>query len=289
MHSFTACVDAASSVIATHDNLISKGVLTLNNFRNDVVRAGLSLSQILYHNCTRLGPIKLSAPPENNTETHFADPPDQRFGNLPDTKSWGAPDTPLMLTVLPQDSFLTRTLCSSSLEILERSRHVFEQKVMRLGTGYMEFWLLSAAVGMLPSAPSPATSIAYVTNASDDIVSRCRLTLDRFTTLTFRVLALQKDPGNSFAVSLRDTMASVSPSDARTPSLGLGAGSGIGATPTATGHATFSAMPGMNMGVGAVDGPKDPNGPFDALQDLQPDLGGWSIPDFWAFDLGGDF
>ncbi|CAO2648745.1 Nn.00g096940.m01.CDS01 [Neocucurbitaria sp. VM-36] len=286
MYSFTTCVDVASSIIATHDNLISKGSLTLNNFRNDVVRVGLSLSQIVYHNCAHYGPIKTPLPPANSNETHFADQ-SIRSGNIP--KGWGLPDIPLMLTTLPQEPFLARTLCASSVEVLDRSRQIFEHKVMRLGTGYMEFWLLCAAVGMLPSAPSPATSIAYVTNASDDIRSRCKMVLDRFTNLTFRVLALQKDPRNSFAISLRDTMASVSPSDARTPSLALGAGSGIGATPTATGHAIFSAMPGMDMGTGVADGPKDVTGPFDALQDMQVDLGGWSFPDFWAFDLGGDF
>jgi hypothetical protein len=31
------------------------------------------------------------------------------------------------------------------------------------------------------------------------------------------------------------------------------------------------------------------NGTFDVLQDMQVDMSGWSFPDFWAFDLGGDF
>ena len=38
-----------------------------------------------------------------------------------------------------------------------------------------------------------------------------------------------------------------------------------------------------------MEGPRDMAGPFDALQDMQVDLGGWSFPDFWAFDMGGDF
>ncbi|KAF1845580.1 uncharacterized protein K460DRAFT_283904 [Cucurbitaria berberidis CBS 394.84] len=289
MHSFITCVDVAGAMIATHDDLVAKGILALNNFRNDVVRVGLTLAQVVYHNCVQYGPMKPSALAPNMTESHFADP---QIGDLPSTNGWTSPDNLLMLAALPQEPFLARTLCASSVEILERSRQIFEQKVMRLGTGYMEFWLLSAAVGMLPSAPSPATSIAYVTNTSDDIHSRCKITLDRFTTLLFRVLALQKDPGNGFALSLRDTMASISPSEGHTPILSAGAvysRGGLGATPTTTSHASCSEIPGMNIGSVTTDGSKDMTGPFDALQDMQVDLGGWSFPDFWAFDFGGDF
>ena len=289
MYSFTTSVDAASSMIATHDALISKGSLVLNHFRNDVVRVGLTLSQIMYHNCTHR-PVKLTAPPPAFEETHSADQ-QHHFEDLPSAKNYKRPDPPLMLPVWPQEPFLAKTLCISSAEILERSRLIFEQKVMRLGTGYLEFWLMSAAVGMLPSAPSPATSIAFVTNANDDILSRCRLTLDRFTALTFRVLAFQKDPGNSFAISLRDTMTSASPSDGRTPSLSgaVGAGAALGMSPIASSHAPFQNMPNIDMSREPTEGSKDMAGPFDALQDMQVDIGGWSFPDFWAFDMGGDF
>ena len=155
MYSFTACVDAASSIIATHDELISKGSLALNHFRNDVVRVGLTLSQILYHNCTHHGPLTLSAPPLEAIESHFANQPSQS-GEVPSAKSHAPPEMALMLAVWPQEPFLAKTLCITSTEILERSRLLFEQKVLRLGTAYMEFWLMSAAVGMLPSAPCPS-------------------------------------------------------------------------------------------------------------------------------------
>lgn len=85
-------------------------------------------------------------------------------------------------------------------------------------------------------------------------------------------------------------MASVSPSDGRTPgSLGIAATTGFGTTPPATNNAAFSAMPGMGMGLGLEPGAKDMDGTFDNLQDMQVDLSGWNFPDFWAFDLGGDF
>lgn len=288
MYSFTTCIEVASSMLAVHEELLKNGILALNNLRNDAVRVGLTLSQTVYYNCS-LDLIHLSARPPDNNETHFADP-QTHFGDLPSVRNWGPPDTPFRLTRLPQHPFIAKTLCASSIEVLDRSRQIFEQKVMRLGTGYMEFWLLCAAVGMLPGAPAvatPATSITYVTHANDDLLSRCRITLDRFTNMTFRILALQKDPGNTFAVSLRDTMASVSPSDGRTPSVV--AHGGMGANPIATGRASFSATPNMNMGVETMDGSQETAGPFDALHDMQVDLGGWTFPDFWAFDLGGDY
>ncbi len=153
VYSFTSCVDASSSMIAIHDDLITKGILALNNFRNDSVRVGLTLSQIVYHNCAHRGPVQLTVPPKS-TESHFAETTsafDEHLGG----KNWPLPEAGLMLAMWPEEPFLIKTLCTTSAEILERSRLVLEQKVMRLGTAYMEFWLLSAAVGMLPSAPFP--------------------------------------------------------------------------------------------------------------------------------------
>jgi hypothetical protein len=43
----------------------------------------------------------------------------------------------------------------------------------------------------------------------------------------------------------------------------------------------------MNLGI--TDSMKETDAPLDALQDTYVDMSGWSFPDFWAFDLGGDF
>jgi hypothetical protein len=153
MYSFTTCVDVCSSMIATHDTLISKGILALSNFRNDVVRVGLTLSQVVYENCARYA-VKSSVPATTHAqhETHFADP---QQAHLPDAvnKRWGPKDTTVYLATLPAQPYLAKTLCTSSIDLLERTRQLFEQKVFRLGTGYMEYWLISAAVGMLPPPP----------------------------------------------------------------------------------------------------------------------------------------
>lgn len=285
-YSFVTIVETCSAIIASYDLLLSKGLVVLNNFRNDAIRVGLTLSQVVYQNCAH-HMVKSTAPTPSNAEGHDVHA-QTHFADIPQAKRWALPDTPLYLATLPESPFLTKTLCASSLEMLERIRPIYEQKVMRLGTGYMEYWLMSAAVGMLPSAPSPSTSIAYVTRTEDDVLSRCRKTLDYFTTLAFRVLALQKDPQDSFASSLRNTMASVSPSEGRTPSTGAGVVTGSGITPMPVVVPNYAPMPGMNMLLG-VEGSKELGGPFDALQDMQVDMGGWTFPDYWAFDLGGDF
>ncbi|KAF2033867.1 hypothetical protein EK21DRAFT_57810 [Setomelanomma holmii] len=294
LNSFTTCINAAGIMLGIHEELISKGILVLNHLRNDAIRVALLMSRIVYHNCARNGPIQPLAPPPPPKGAPFADP-QTHFADLPSVKSW-APGVEVSLAMLPQRPFLARTLCTSAVDLLELAGQTCEHKVMRMGTGYMEFWLLCAAIGMLPppsSSKPPTTSIAHITTASDDIQIRCRKTLDRFQSLSFRVLALQKDPENSFALSLRTTMASVSPSDVRTPkSVGsgvAGVGPGPGATPPAVNSAAYSAMPGMGMEFGIDPGAKDLNGTFDNLQDMQVDLGGWNFPDYWAFDLGGEF
>lgn len=292
-YSFTAVVSSSSSIITIHDELLAKGSLSLNNSRNDVVRVGLSLSDVAYNHCSKYGPVKVSTATNttngndvaNFTHTH------DHFSNMP-----GSLHTPLWLTILPQSPYLSKTLCTTSVEILDRARQIFEQKVMRLGTGYMEYWLLSAAVGMLPAPPSLTAPAGFVENTSDDFVKRCRKALDFFTAMAFRVLKMQKDPGNSFASSLRDTIASVSPSEGRTPGQHLFQTGSSPSKDMTSQTSSLTQMPyprtqrtDMGLGLEMFGGIKEPGGPFDALEDMQVDLSGWSFPDFWAFDLGGDF
>jgi hypothetical protein len=294
VYSFTTCINAGGSIVTTYDELTSKRLLALNNMRNDVVRVGLNLSRIVYCSCTLYGPANPSAPPPLSREQHFADS-QTHFADVPSVKD-GAPGMEVSLAILPKEPFLAQALCSSAIDLLDLAGNIYEQKVMRLGTGYMEYWLLSAAIGMLPPPSSSrhlASLTANISNPSDDLHTRCRKTLDRFQTMAFRVLALQNDPETSFASSLRTTMASVSPSDIRTPrSTGAGLAAmntGFPAASEAMGNVSYQVMPGGGMGMGVTSAAKDMNGAFDNLQDMQVDLGGWNFPDFWAFDLGGDF
>jgi hypothetical protein len=291
IYSFTGCINAAGSIIRTHDELVSKGILALNNMRNDVLRVVLVLSKVVYFNCTLYSPVKRKAPSSSAGEPHFADP-QTRFTDLPSVKD-RVPEAEVALAVIPQQPFLARTLCTSAVDLLDLAGRVYEQKVMRMGTGYMELWLLSMAIGMLPQASSykPATPVARTMSETDDIHLRCKKALDRFQTVVFRVLTLQKDPETNFASSLRTTMATVSPSDIRTPiSADVGAVSiDSTAIPSMSSQAAYSVTPGMAMGTSAEPPFKDLNSSFDNLQDMNVDLSGWNFPDFWAFDLGGDF
>jgi hypothetical protein len=87
-------------------------------------------------------------------------------------------------------------------------------------------------------------------------------------------------------------MTSVSPSDIRTPSTGTGftaTNTGLASTPLGMNTVAYQTVPGTDLGVSVDSVSKDMNGAFDNLKDMQVDLGGWNFPDFWAFDLGGDF
>lgn len=284
VYSFTTIIDTASSIIGIYQDMDPSRVLALNHFRNDVLRVGITISQVIYANCN---PIEVKSamslsrdihPKFAHSESHFADIPiHERNGQL---------SVPLTLAVLPTKPSLSRTLCLTALELLESTREIFEHKVMRLGTGYMEFWLLSAAIGMLPAPPSPSTSIAYVTHAKDDIPARCKRTLDTFTALAFRVLALQKDGQTNFSST---SMPSISPSEARTPNAAAGNVADSNGTTQPTDPSIYNGVPDLGLGVVSGDASKDLGGPFDVLQDMQVDMSGWPFPDFWEYDLGGDY
>ena len=286
-YSFTACVESTSAIVNTHNELVSQGILALNNMRNEIIRTGLMLSRIVYFNCTLHGRVKASSSAPALKASYFADG-QTHFADIPSAKHL-APDLEVSLAVVPQHSFLARTLCIAAIDVLKLAGQTYEQKVMRMGTGYMEYWLLSAAINMLPPSP-PSSSTAQSTNLSDDIPARCKRTLDQFMAVALRMLDLQKDPEASFASSLRTTLSSASPSDTRTPK---GVGASIAAPSVgllgsqAPNNGTHSTLRSIELSDG--NDPKGMDGTFDTLQDMQFDLSGWTFPDFWAFDLSGDF
>ncbi|KAF2463549.1 uncharacterized protein BDR25DRAFT_297899 [Lindgomyces ingoldianus] len=296
-YSFTACINAASAVLSLYDGMIEKGIFVLNHARNDVFRTAITLSQVVYHNCS------LSSPPPRstsaNTPASSTAAPSLSQPTEPTSSSKVSSNGPHPLVEIPrfpQDNFMMATLCRASIELLGRAVSIFENKVMRLGTGYMENWLLCAATAIMPSPTSASTHPTSMTQSSytEEINSRGKKAIDRITRLCFRVLAMQKDPSNDFASSLRSTMATASPPEART-SLPVGV-----PTPGTLGSgsdASMQGMPGMNgipgiagiaMALGSGAG-TDYQAPFEGLQDMQVDMGGWTFPDIWAFDMGGDF
>lgn len=279
-YSFTACIDAASALVNFYENLLSKGALALNHMRNDILRTGITLAQAVYHNCD------LSTPGGSNETKNASASNDLHPIDVPSaTKQSLLPVAELKIPQLPSNNFLATTLCTTAINILEKIRQLFEHKVLRLGTGYMEYWLLCSALGIMPATNQSATSIASITNVTpDDLRSRGRKALERITSLCFRVLALQKDPENTFASSLR---TSIIPSPATPMSnIVLPINAPI-ATDNENSMPTF--IPGASAMAGSLaEGKGMGEGAFDGLQDMQVDWTGWTFPDFWAFDMAGD-
>ncbi|KAK7179746.1 transcriptional regulatory protein, partial [Paraphaeosphaeria sporulosa] len=288
--SFTACIEAASTILMLHEKLLAKNILSLNHLRNDALRAGIALAQTTYYNCFHASPAEGRDAPNYKDYVH---PIDIGVASRQE-RPIGGPE--LKIPQLPTDSLLASTLCTTAVNLLEKVRLLFENKVMRLGTGYMEYFLLCSAQGIMPkTSQDRRTSIASITNATaDDLRSRGRKSLERVTSLCFRVLALQKEPADSLVSSLRQNVTVPSP---LTPASSLG---------PSTGPPTAPHMYGSNLGGGGLggdmptilpgtvaiatalnDGKGIGDGAFDDLQDMQVDLSGWTFPDFWNFDMGG--
>ncbi|KAF2266273.1 hypothetical protein CC78DRAFT_491947 [Lojkania enalia] len=277
--SFTACVNAANSILSVYENFISESIFTVNHFRNDIFRTGMTIAQIVYHNSTFA-----SAPETTNilTPTSSTNAPDAAGPN-------NSPKHEIKIPQLPETNFMAKILCQSSIELMERALSVFENKVMRLGTGYMEYWIMSAAIGIMPSLSPSASQLTY----AEDIRSRGHKAIDRITRLCFRVLALQKDPGSDFASSLRGTMATASPPEPRlsvvVPPGGLTPLSSEISIPSVTSVERIPGAGGLAqpLGGGGISGQGQVA--WDGLQDMQVDMSGWTFPDIWAFDISGDF
>lgn len=280
MYSFSVCVEVASSIVSLHDDLISKGILALNNLHNDMLRVGIILSQIVYRNCVSNDSFSSSVV---STTQPCLDTADQTtlHTNLSPAKD-SAPSKSPPLIILPQKSFLARTLCISSIELLDRTRHIFEQKLMRLGTGYMEYWLLSVAIIMLsppPASPNQPTFTGNAVAVNYDRRSKYREAVDSFWKVISKVMAKQKNPDNEFASSLRDAMKNTLAAD-------TGIETDLGATFVTTDNAPYSVIPNL-----AVDTNASATLPsaFDTLEDTQLILQDWEFPDIWEFDLTGYF
>jgi len=285
-YSFTACIDAGSAILATHEKLLSKGMLFLNHLRNDVLRAGLAIAQATFHNCTHSSPIGES--PVSTHPTTNIHPMDVPAASQQQVLQ---PASDLKIPQLPTDNILRATLCTTAINLLEKTRQVFEHKVMRLGTGYMEYWLICSAQGLMPPNNNiSATSMASIAITTDTVRSRGRKAIERVTSLCFRVLALQKDPADNLVSSLRNSVTVPSP---MTPISSANLSTGASILPTNTDNGDMPILiPGAGGVAGALaEGKGLGDGTFDTSQDMQIDLTGWTFPDFWSYDLdtGGGF
>jgi hypothetical protein len=297
-YSFTACVNAASSIVSVHDDLRNRGMFLLNHLRFDSLRTAITLAQVVYHNSTfplqlHSNHVKARGPTMAADDIQPTDPSSTQ--NQPQPSAEAKP--PIQIPVLPLRDFLLATLCSTSVSIMESAQSSFEDKTLRLGTGYMEFWLMTAAMGIMPSTSGIApTAPSGTSTSSMDLPSRGRNAIDRFTSLCFRVLALQKDPGAEFASSLGNTFASAShtpsemqfagtPADRVTPIMS-GTGTHMGQTYMAR---TEGAAQVLNDPGKAIIGSEMDFGMQGMLENGAPDLSEWGLTELWASDYGGGF
>lgn len=290
--SFTACIDAAGAVVTIHEQLLAKNILALNHLRNDALRAGIALAQTTYHNCSHASTSESREAPNHKDYIHPIDV------GVASKQQRPQGDPELKIPQLPTNNLLSTTLCTTAVNLLEKVRQLFEHKVMRLGTGYMEYFLLCSAQGIMPNTNQDrGTSIASITNATpDDLRSRGRRSLERVTSLCFRVLALQKEPADTLVTSLRQNVTAPSP---LTPASSHGPPTGPNSGPHMYvgslnggnfGEELSTVIPGADaMATALSEGKSLGDGAFDELQDMQVDLSGWTFPDFWNFDMGGTF
>jgi hypothetical protein len=151
--------------------------------RNDVFRAATCIAQTIY----------TTSVPQHALSGNSTRPPDYAGPDNPLKYPIPAAETPLVLppsTYLSTDTsigdnFILSSLRSSTSSLVEKALEIFEQKMMRLGTGYMEYWLMSAAYGLIPSS-NPSTS-------ADDLRSRGKNAIEKMTRLCYKILALQEN------------------------------------------------------------------------------------------------
>ncbi|CAI6341507.1 unnamed protein product [Periconia digitata] len=274
-YSFTACVDSSSALISAYETLKSKGLLSLSHVRNDILRVGITLSQIVYYNCTL---HSASPDPESHRPLHPMD-----LGSAAMGKTKIITKVEVKVANLPKDNYFATILCITALELLEKVRQLFEAKLLRLGTGYVEYWVLCAAIAFMPPSNQSTTSIPSLADtAPGDLRSRARSALERVTSLCFRILALQKDPQNGFATALRSAVVTPAPSvQESTPPTSY--------TTTGNDNSMPPSIPGASGIVDALADDQNSGAFFMNFQDMPFDPSGWEFSNFWDFDMDGSY
>jgi hypothetical protein len=298
-YSFAVCVNTASSIVSLHEGLLEENGYVLNHIRTDAFRTVITLAQIVYDNSSfsqsppTLGTLDPTTASEGDKFSHGALPSHSGTSNYHTLapKNLEQPSQPPRIPSLPQHNILFSTLCTTSIPIMESARSLFEAKVLRLGTGYMESWLMAAAIGIMPSTPATPSTTATAITAADDICARGRKANERITSLCFRVLAMQKDPGSEFSSTLRSTISN-SPNALSETQYGSTPESRVGPSGlvSESGNNQSSFLPGvegmaqalgngMGLNMGNEVG-------FDSLQPLN-DFEAMNFPEFWGFDFDG--
>lgn len=254
-YSAISCLSAASTLITHHSALVGSGKHMLNMLRNDVFRAATCIAQTVY----------LTSVPQHGLSGSVARPPDNSSPSNSPNYPPPATATPLVLPTQPHinidpcigDNFILSSVRFSAASLVEKALEIFEQKMMRLGTGYMEFWLMSAAYGIMPSVSDPSAS-------AEDMKARGRKAVEKISRVSYKILALQ----DSSAVGAEPptVVERIVPQTSAVPE---------------------AVMEGEALGMGVMSLDNVSTGMPTPFADLE-DMSSWTLTDFWAFDMLGE-
>ncbi|KAF2499032.1 hypothetical protein BU16DRAFT_503030 [Lophium mytilinum] len=285
-YSTTAILSAGSKMLTQHSTLTTAGLHMLNMLRNDVFRAAISVGQAVY----AMSVPQVSHLPQNGAAVKCVLPheraelPDINGPKNPLKHTPTLPNTPLVLPGAVSSissNFLVTTIATAAVPLLDSALEIFESKVLRLGTGYMEYWIMAAAAGLAASAPAGASGAEQ-----DTARARGQKATEKITQLCYKVLALQPNIiGGELGDTLRASLDSAQPngvgfSNAGGQAGGGGSGALLGGN-IGTDGTTGNGGDLMDIGLGVQELNDLP--PFDTPTDNGL---GWAWTDFWEFDLG---
>lgn len=183
-YSQIACMEAAERIFDIHKNADEDRRTVLSLLRNDMSRTCLAVCQIILASSTGSGESFLST----------TRPIRHHINNIPGT-------------------LFTRTLRAPFLGLIDDALTNLELKVLRLGTGFYLYWLVSAAYHLvLPLGTSPTRTFATIDDAEKGRYQH--MAADRVTNLYYKLIANQESaPPISSAFSNVDTMMSGSGQD----------------------------------------------------------------------------
>jgi hypothetical protein len=296
-YSTTASLSTASKILGDYTALAAGGSHILNLFRNDLFRASLSLSQAIY---SISPPIYLICPVPQHTPADIGGPEN------PLKYATHTPVSPLPLrgastsvfppflpshrlvdvahdhrssnTTTPSSNPFLPALTTFSAPLLESALSTFETKILRLGTGYMEYWIMAAAAGLAAAPTGPGPNVTTGLTEAGEVRCRGQMAIERVMRLCHKVLALQP------AVGVERDLAGE-------PGVGVGGGDGglggcgvgvgiDGVTTTAQGA---DGMLDMGLGVQALEDMDITS--IDSFGSVGAGLD-WAWTEFWDFDMG---
>jgi len=257
-YSQSGCFEAAERIfdIYNHADEDRKAVLSL--LRNDLSRTCISVCQVIH--ASSVGP-GTSAPYLYRRYIDISMHPVNQL----------------------QGTLFIRTLRSPFLDFIARALSILESKVLRLGTGFHLFWLVSAAYHLvLPLRNHDASPLSL--RPDDPESMRCQvMAAEKVTNLYYKIIANQETPppltqgmvnASGGRVGMGDGPQMGGMQDLGFGSIGGGVGVGLGAD-----SRWYGAIEQAAEAAGTTTAPSTSNDDVD----MGGLLGEWADDDLWNF------